>query len=157
MALKEAYIHMRYTHSVISHTTKWDDYGFPWIQHQVFSGKCELEAWVSGIIKVEVSSRQAYELRDESKKRCAVDNKGNARAFATHLAAPVDSMTDLLDTKHVQFLFHANHIHFDGMGFRKFVGDLLRVLAEVVSGNITPCQHNETSRPCCHICHRSET
>lgn len=132
-AVAAACIQMQHEHPVISHTTDWDETGFPWIQHRGFKDKSEIEAWAAGIIKVEASGRQASELRDENEKRRVTNNEGSARAFTAHLAAPVNSMTDPLGTEPVQFLFHANHIHFDGMGLRQFVGDLLRVLAKVIS------------------------
>lgn len=133
--IQKALLHLRFQHPEVAHTVSWDKTGVIWIQSQVTNEQEQLNAWARSTVAVEKSDRSAEDICDAIEKQRRVESPVEARSVTIFVAAPVDSMESVLGNTTIQFLFHVNHLYFDGISIRLLVGDLFRALGAQLSGN----------------------
>lgn len=125
--LQNTLLKLRFQHPEIAATVAWKD-GNILIQYQSPKDGADALKWAEQSIRVEASSRTALDIRTALEEQREVGG-GPAAAATIYLAAPVANETANLGDTPVELVLYANHVFFDGISVRTFLGDILRTLA----------------------------
>ena len=104
-----------------------------WIQSQVTHDQAQLNTWAWSTMAVETSNHSAEDICNVVGKQCWVESPVEAKSVATFMAASIDSIESVLGNTTVQFLFHVNHLYFDGISIDLLVGDFVHTLGAQLS------------------------
>lgn len=124
---------IRSQHPEVAHTVLWDEAGVTWIQSQVTHDQAQLNTWAWSTMAVETSNHSAEDICNVVEKQCWVESPVEAKSVAIFMAASIDSIESVLGNTTVQFLFHVNHLYFDGISIDLLVGDFVHTLGAQLS------------------------
>jgi hypothetical protein len=128
---ERAVVKHRYEHPEIGQMAMWEqDQIMPLIQYKPLKDNEEALTWAHGIVHVRAGKETGFEVRAENELRRFQKQSGPAKAVVVDIVAPVDGFDTPLGSTSVDFVFHSNHLYFDGIGMRILVGDFFRYLAE---------------------------
>lgn len=127
-AIQKACLHIRSQHPEIAHTVLWDEAGSTWIQAHVTNDQAQLDAWARSVVIVETSNRSAADICNAIEEQRQMNSPVDAKSVTIYVVAPVESRESALVDTTVQFLFHVNHLYFDGMSIRRLAGDFFHTL-----------------------------
>lgn len=142
-ALSRALIDVRFQHPDIACTAVWgqhEDPSRPHIQYVPPRDTAEALAWAQSTIETQATPLDGLALRAEreSERRNGAVHT-SAKSFSIVLAADVaGSETELASGTRVDMFIHLNHIHWDGISGRDFVGDLLNRLPKTIGNEQLP-------------------
>jgi len=125
--LAAALIHLRFQHPEVACTAVWGDAGPPHIQYRPPRDNADALTWARDTIETRVTPQTGLAVRTEVEKqrRCKAVPE-SAKSLVIYLIADVADTTPLAPGAVVDMLMHINHIYWDGISARAFVGDLLR-------------------------------
>ncbi len=132
--LAAALVHIRFVHPEVASTATWDE-GVPTpprIQYTPPANSDAALSWARSCISVRTTPLNGLAVRAELEKerRAAVPKSGRS-VILFIIADTADEDTPLVQGTKVDILCRFNHIHWDAMSSRQFVGDLLRRIGEV--------------------------
>ncbi|EED21275.1 conserved hypothetical protein [Talaromyces stipitatus ATCC 10500] len=131
-AVERALVKHRYEHPEIAQTALWEEGQiFPLIQYQAPKSNEDALAWAHEVVHVRASKETGLDIRTESEIKRFQAASGPAKAVVIDIVAPVDGLDTAIGSVNVEFVFHTNHLYFDGISKRIFVGDFFRYLTEV--------------------------
>jgi hypothetical protein len=129
--VERALIKHRYEHPEIGQTGLWEEGQIsPLIQYKPLKSNEEALAWAHEIVRVRAGKETGLEIRTEHEIKRFQEQSGPAKAVVVDIVAPVEGLDTPLNSTNVEFVFHTNHLYFDGISKRIFVGDFFRYLAE---------------------------
>ncbi|KAF3392149.1 hypothetical protein DPV78_010718 [Talaromyces pinophilus] len=129
--VERALVKHRFEHPEIGQTAVWEEGQISaLIQYKPLKSNEEALAWAQGIVHVRAGKETGLEIRTEHEIKRFQEQSGPAKAVIVDIVAPVDSLNAPLGSTNVEFVFHTNHLYFDGISKRIFVGDFFRYLAE---------------------------
>jgi hypothetical protein len=135
-----ALVHLRYQHPEVACVAVWPADGGPkpHITYTPPKDTAEALAWARGVVSVRAAGMTGFELRAELvKQRARKAVPEPAPSVALFLVAGVtDETTVLKPGTRVDLLVHFNHIYWDGVSGRMFVGELLRRLGDTVGKDV---------------------
>lgn len=129
--LAAALIHVRFQHPEVACTAVWDGSGPgpPHIQYTPPRDNAEALTWARDTIEMRITPQTGLELRTELEEQRQRTVPKSAKSMVMFLIADVvDEETPLTPGTVVDMLMHFNHIYWDAVSSRLFVGDLLRRL-----------------------------
>ncbi len=131
--LAAALVHLRFIHPEVASTAVWNE-GIPTpplIQYTPpANGHAALE-WARSCISVRTTPMNGIAVRRELEmERRAATPKSGKSVIVIIVADTADEDIPLAQGTKVDVLFRFNHIHWDAMSSRQFVGDLLRRIGE---------------------------
>ncbi|GAD91476.1 conserved hypothetical protein [Paecilomyces variotii No. 5] len=129
--LQNTLLKLRFQHPEIACTVSWED-GKILIQYQSPKDGADALKWAEKSIRVEASSRTTLDIRTALEEQREVGG-GPADAATIYLAAPVADETATLGDTPVELVLYANHVFFDGISVRTFLGEIFRTLASELS------------------------
>lgn len=125
--VSSALIHIRYQHPEVAATAIWEaDKPTPPIIVYTPPSVSEAQAWAEGTVSLCTSSQDCLALRSEQERsRTSMPQHGSS--VKVTLSTDVSTLqTSLPEDTRIVVLCRFNHIFWDGMSARQFVGDLLR-------------------------------
>jgi hypothetical protein len=129
--IERALVKHRYEHPEIGQTGVWEEGQISaLIQYKPLKSNAEALTWAQGIVHVRAGKENGLEIRTEHEIKRFQEKSGPAKAVVVDIVAPVDGLDTPLGSTSVEFVFHTNHLYFDGISKRIFVGDFFRYLAE---------------------------
>lgn len=129
-------IHLRFTHPEIAATALWEDGKLTptLIQYTPPIDCAAALEWAHGCISVRISTLDGLVMRAEVEKERRVAAPESARSVSVFIVANSTSEeTPLEPGTKANVLCRFNHIYWDAMSSRQFVGDLLRRTGEAWS------------------------
>lgn len=133
---ERALVNLRYEHPEIAQTAVWEEgQSIPWIRYQSPKSNEEALAYAHQVIRVRAGTETALDIRTdiEAKRHREEGGSKPAEAVAIDIVAPVTGLDVALGSTDVEFLFHTNHLYFDGISKRIFASDFFRHLADEAS------------------------
>lgn len=129
--VERALVKHRYEHPEIAQTGLWEEGQLSaLIQYKPLKSNEEALTWAQGIVHVRAGKETGLEIRTEHEIKRFQEKTGSAKAVVVDIVAPVDGLDAPLGSTNVEFVFHSNHLYFDGISKRIFVGDFFRYLAD---------------------------
>ena len=95
--------------------------------------QAQLDAWAQSIVIVETSNHSAADICNAIEEQ-RQSNPVSSKSVTIYVTAPVESRESILSDTTVQFLFHVNHLYFDGMSIRRLAGDFFHTLGQLLAG-----------------------
>lgn len=134
--LAAALAHVRFQHPEVACTAAWGETGPPHIQYMPPRDNTEALTWARDTIKTRVTPQTGLVVRTELEMQRRDGVPKSAKSLVIFLIADVaDEKTLLAPGTVVDVLMHFNHIYWDGISERMFVGDLLRRFGQRWGGN----------------------
>lgn len=133
-SFKKIWCQTRFQYPQVACAPVWRD-GQLYLTHRAPADKEEAMKWVDRTVSVELSQRSAadVELDIEQKRRDSGNAAQPAGAITIHVLAHLPTINDYVANAKVVFLFHMNHIFFDGTGAYTLIGIVLEDLAADLS------------------------
>lgn len=129
--VERALVKHRFEHPEIGQTAAWEEGQLSTlIQYKPLKSNEEALAWAQAIVHVRAGKENGLEIRTEHEIKRFQEQSGPAKSVIIDIVAPVDGLDTPLGSTSVEFVFHTNHLYFDGISKRIFVGDFFRYLAE---------------------------
>ncbi|KAF2125620.1 15-O-acetyltransferase [Dothidotthia symphoricarpi CBS 119687] len=142
-AVTTVLVELRFEHPESAGTAVWDDQG-PLLQYTPPESAEDALSWAEAAIELWFTVKTGFEVRKEIGRRRKEPGSvfsGHAKSLTVHLVADVPSEhAPLVPGATVDVLMHMNHIFWDGISARMFVGSLLRKLQTELSDNQKPKQ-----------------
>lgn len=136
-AIAAALLELRFEHPESAGTAIWDDQG-PIVQYTPPENDSEARAWADAAIELWPTAQTGFGVRKEIGRRRKAPGSafaGHAKSLAVHVVADVPAEDTRLDPgAKVDILLHMNHIFWDGISSRMFLGDLLRKVGPYLNG-----------------------
>ena len=130
--LAAALIHARFQHPEVACTAVWGDTGPPHIEYIPLTDNAEALLWAHDTIETRITSLTGVAVHSELEKRRREAVPKSAKSLMLFLVVDlIDDRTSLGPGMMVDMLIHFNHLYWDGMCARSFVGDLLRRFGQV--------------------------
>ena len=133
-AIQKACLRIRSQHPEVAQTVSWEKAGSTWIQSHVTNDQAQLDAWARNIVTVETSNHSAADICNVIEEQRQMNNPVASKSVTIYVTAPVESRESVLSDTTVQFLFHVNHLYFDGMSIRRLAGDFFHTLGQLLAG-----------------------
>lgn len=128
-AITAALVELRFEHPECACTAVWDEQG-PSIQYTPPASTEEAVSWAQAAIELWCTAQSGLGVRKEIGRRRKEPGSvfaGHAKTLAVHLAADVPAESTLLVSGGtVDVLLHMNHMYWDGISARMFLGSLLQ-------------------------------
>lgn len=136
----------RFQHPECAATVSWDEHVSAIISYQSPENDDAALAWAKSCVHVRPNAKSAYDLWGELEmERSANHVTIPSKSFEVFLLADVPHHdTHIPAGTAVNVLIHTNHLFWDGISCRMFVGDLFRILSDFIgrpSGQGVP-KHN---------------
>jgi hypothetical protein len=120
----------RFQHPNIACKALWDDQFGPLIRYTPPANEFEATRWAQQSIELRATQQSGHDLRREIVAKRKSQNK-SSKSFTVYMVGDVvDCDEPLTSGFELEILIHFNHIYWDGISARKFVGDLLRDLGQ---------------------------
>lgn len=132
-SFKLALLDVRLQHPEIACTVAWDTaVGIePIIQYKSPVNDTDAVEWAEERIQVLTTPQTALDLRTVLVKQRELIKPGPSAPVKVYILADVANQTvQLAPNSRVDILIHLNHLFWDGIGVRMFVGDLLKRIGE---------------------------
>jgi hypothetical protein len=127
-AIIAALVELRFEHPECACSAIWDEQG-PILQYTPPEGTDEANSWAESTIELWFTAHTGLAVRKEiGKRRKEVGSiyAGHAKSLAVHLVVDVPDSGTQLSGKTVDFLLHMNHMYWDGISARMFLGSLIQ-------------------------------
>lgn len=133
--LAHALLHVRFHHPEVACTTAWaSEYGPPHITYTPPASDADALRWARAAVAARPTSQTGLQIAAEIARQRQVGPAKSLPPVALVVAADVrDDEAPLPAGARVDLLAVFNHIHWDSISSRVFVGDLLRRLEEQLS------------------------
>jgi hypothetical protein len=129
----------RFEHPECGSSAHWDSQPSPIFEYESPETDEAALEWAKATVHALPSSCTAqqiwYNLEKRRQKACVPDRKAGKPVDIFLISDVADENTELLSGVSVDVLFHMNHLYWDGIGARIFVGYLLRQLNEFIGVN----------------------
>lgn len=125
-----ALVEGRFEHPESACTVSWDDKVAAIISYESPKSDESARDWARGCVHVQPTAKSAIDLWTEMEEgRAAAKDNTPSKPIELFLLSdvPTDS-TPIPQGATVDILFHSNHLFWDGIGCRKFIGDLFRLV-----------------------------
>lgn len=126
----------RYEHPECACTAEWDEQIPPIIQYFSPESNDEAIRWAQDATHVKVSAQSAHDVRyeiEEARTKIPEEDKRPSKSVDIYLIADVaDENTPIPGGTPVEMLLHMNHLYWDGISSRMFVGHLFSNLSTVM-------------------------
>jgi len=99
------------------------------IQYRAPKDNQEAQEWAERTIVAEASERSPLDVRDAHVKSLLTSGPKSADATTIDISASVTDLDSLVGDAEISFVFHSNHIYYDGIGLREMIGAFFRGLA----------------------------
>ena len=130
-AITTALVELRFEHPECAGTATWDQQG-PVLQYTAPESTHDALSWAEAAIELWLTANTGLQIRKEiGRRRKEPDSifAGHAKSLTVHLVADVpEEDAPLVSGATVDILLHMNHIYWDGISARMFLGSLLRKL-----------------------------
>ena len=120
---------MRYDQPQIACSTTHDGQVKCLVQYKVPKDDDDAQAWANKTILVEASDRSPLDVRDASVKTLLEHGPRSAEATTIYIIASVPDLNAPIGDAELRFVFHSNHLYYDGIGLREMIGMFFRGLA----------------------------
>ncbi|KAF1347599.1 15-O-acetyltransferase [Delphinella strobiligena] len=142
-AITTALVELRFEHPESASTAIWDEQG-PLLQYTAPESTQDALSWAEAAIELWPTAKTGLEVRKEIGRRRREPGSifaGHARSLTVHLVADVsEENAPLISGATVDVLLHINHMYWDGISARMFVGSLLRDLGPKLGNDHQPKQ-----------------
>lgn len=130
-----ALVHVRTQHPEVACTAVWEEAGPLYIQYAPPTNTQQAYAWALDTIETRITHKSGLgvraELEQQRREMAKLSGPESARNVAIFLIADVEDQNTLLKSgSSVDVLMHFNHVFWDGISARQFVGDLLRQIGK---------------------------
>jgi hypothetical protein len=129
--LQAVLLKLRFQHPEIASTVTWEN-GTSFIQYRSPKDSADALKWAEQRIQVEASNRTGLDIRTAVEEQRQLGSSP-AEAATIYVAAPVADQTTVLGDTSVELVLLSNHVFFDGISVRIFLGDILRTLGSELS------------------------
>ena len=136
-AARRAWQILRLEHPEVACSAAHDGQVKCFIQYRAPKNDHEAQEWAERTIIVEASDRQPLTIRDDVLKARKAGEARSAEAATIYIASSVSDEKTPLGNMEVRFLFHTNHLFFDGIGLREMASAFFSHLAAQLSGDST--------------------
>lgn len=140
-AIAAALVELRFEHPESAGTAIWDEQG-PLIQYTPPENDEKALSWAESAIELWPSAQTGLGVRTEIGKRRKVAGSsffGHAKSIMVHVVADVPAIdTRLVTGANVDIMLHMNHIYWDGISSRIFLGSLLQKVGTFIDGKQAP-------------------
>lgn len=136
IAAPRAWQLLRLEHPEIACSTGYDGQVKCLLQYRAPRNDQEAQQWADRTVLVEASDRAPSAIRDDIMAARKMDGAGNADAATMYIAASVVDKSATIGSESVHFLFHTNHLYFDGIGLRQMACAFFRGLAAQLCKNL---------------------
>ncbi|KAH6993516.1 15-O-acetyltransferase [Fusarium venenatum] len=129
-----ALLDARFEHPECACTVSWDNEVPAIITYESPESNEPARAWAKDCVHVRPTAKSALDLWSEMEEgRAAANDNTPSKPIELFLLSdvPTDS-TPIPQGAAVDILFHSNHLFWDGIGCRKFIGDLFRLVGNYV-------------------------
>nr|3FOT_A Chain A, 15-O-acetyltransferase [Fusarium sporotrichioides]3FP0_A Chain A, 15-O-acetyltransferase [Fusarium sporotrichioides] len=129
-----ALLDARFEHPECACTVSWDDEVPAIITYESPESNESARDWARGCIHVQPTAKSALDLWSEMEEgRAAANDNTPSKSIELFLLSDVSTdSTPIPQDATVEILFHSNHLFWDGIGCRKFVGDLFRLVGSYI-------------------------
>jgi hypothetical protein len=128
-AIAAALVELRFEHPESAGTAIWDEQG-PFLQYTPPENDQQALAWAEAAIELWPTTQTGLGVRKEIGRRRKVAGStfsGHAKSLTVHVIADVPAdETQLASGAVIDILLHMNHIYWDGISARMFLGKLLQ-------------------------------
>lgn len=132
--LKQRLVHglikERFEHPDIACKAFWDDQFGPLIRYTPPSSNEEAVCWAQQSVQVRATSQTGMELRRNIVSKRKSQNRPSASFTVYVLSNVPDTDTLMIKNSSLEMLVHFNHIYWDGISARRFVGHVLRSVGQ---------------------------
>ncbi|RGP73138.1 3-acetyltrichothecene 15-o-acetyltransferase [Fusarium longipes] len=130
MALLDA----RFEHPECACTVSWDDEVPAIITYESPESQESARFWARDCVHIRPTSKSALDLWGKlEQERAATNDSMPSKSIEIFLLSDVlDNHTPIPHGTAVEVLVHSNHLFWDGIGCRKFVGDVFRLLGNYI-------------------------
>ncbi|KAI5198653.1 15-O-acetyltransferase Tri3 [Aureobasidium subglaciale] len=112
----------------------WGEEGELLIRYTCPSGNKEAKMWAKESVQLCATSKTALDLRRDIAAKRKLQNQ-SSKFFTIYILADIDHCDqEIAGDSRVEFLVHLNHVFWDGISARYFVGDLLRSIGQDLEG-----------------------
>ncbi|KAG9837839.1 putative trichothecene 15-O-acetyltransferase, partial [Aureobasidium melanogenum] len=129
VSLKQRLVHgllkQRFEHPNIACKAFWDEQFGPLIRYTPPSNNEEAVLWAQQSVEVRATSQGGLELRREIVSKRKAQNRSSESCTVYVLSDVSDTDTLIAKGSSLEFLVHFNHIYWDGISARVFLGHLL--------------------------------
>jgi hypothetical protein len=134
--LEDALLELRFQHPESALTLAWDEgVVAPRFQYQSPASQGAAREWAQGIVHVQASAKTGLQIWEniEEQRR---SNPQPEKPISVYLVADVsDENTPLPSGTAVDMVFGMNHVFWDGVSARAFVGDVLKTLSKTLAAD----------------------
>ncbi|KAI4723536.1 15-O-acetyltransferase Tri3 [Aureobasidium sp. EXF-10727] len=123
-------LEQRYQYPNIACKALWDEHFGPLIRYTPPANDPEASQWAQESIELRATSQSGHDLRREIVAQRKSQHTSSKSFTVYVLGDVVDYNTPLISGSEFEILIHFNHIYWDGISARQFVGDLLRNLGQ---------------------------
>lgn len=134
-AARCAWLKLRLKHPEIACFPGYDRQQKGLIQYRAPQDHQEANQWAEKTIIVKASHGTPLAIPD-SLTTTRKDAVSGFYAVTVHITASVESESVPLGETELHFLFHANHLFFDGIGLRQLIGIFFNILAQTLSSDL---------------------
>lgn len=145
-SFEQSLLTARFQHPECAATVSWDEHVSAIISYQSPENDTAALAWAKSCVHVRPTAKSAYDLWGELEMERSTNHVTiPSKSFEVFLLANVPHHdTRIPAGTAVNVLIHTNHLFWDGISCRMFVGDLFRILSDFIgrpSGQRAP-KHN---------------
>ncbi len=128
-AAQRAWLVLRSKHPQIACSVAHDGQVKCLVQYRAPKDDKEAQGWAERTVIAKASKRGHLDVRDVYIKDLLANGPKSADATTIHIAASVPELESPLQDAEVSFVFHSNHLYYDGIGLREMIGAFFRDLA----------------------------